>query len=68
MEVVQRAKSKTPRFFRKLRNISLTLAAISGCILAAPIALPAALITGAGYLALAGSVAGAVSQCAKETE
>lgn len=68
MEAVQRAKARTPRFFRKLRNLSLTLAAVSGAILAAPIALPAIVITGAGYIALAGSVAGAVSQLAKETE
>jgi hypothetical protein len=62
--VIQRAKAPTPRFFKKLRNIGLVLAAISGALLAAPVALPAAVITAAGYLAVASSVASAVSQTA----
>lgn len=64
----ERVKSKTPRFFRKIRNIGLVLGAVSVGILTAPIALPAVLITAAGYIGLAGTVASAVSQCAKEPE
>ena len=54
--------SPTPSFFKKLRNIAVILAALSGAILAAPVALPACVITIAGYVAVAGTVAGAVSQ------
>ncbi|WP_308691366.1 hypothetical protein [Wenyingzhuangia marina] len=40
----------------------MALAAASGAILAAPIALPTAVISIAGYVAVAGTVATAVSQ------
>jgi len=70
MNVVQRIKSPTPKFFRVLRNIGLVLASASAALLAAPVALPAAVVSVAGYLAVAGSVATAVSQTAipKEEE
>lgn len=42
----------------------MALTAISGTLLAAPIALPAAVVTVAGYLALGGAIAGAVAQTA----
>lgn len=66
--VIQRVKSPTPKFFKKVRNIGLTLAAIAGTIVAAPVALPAVLVKIAGYLAVASGVAGAVSQTAVEGE
>lgn len=62
MKLINRLKQPTPSFFRKLRNIGLTIAAIGGSILAAPVALPAAIVTVAGYLAVAGAVASTVSQ------
>jgi len=62
MTIIDRLTSPTPSFFAKLRNIGLILAAISGAIIAAPVALPAAVITIAGYVAVAGSVVSAVSQ------
>ena len=62
MNLVDRALSPTPTFFQKLRNIGLALAAISAAIVAAPVSLPAIVVTIAGYLAVAGSVLGAVSQ------
>jgi hypothetical protein len=62
--VVKRMKRKTPTFFKKVRNTGLTLAAIGGAILAAPVALPAIVLQVGGYLALAGTVAGLVSQTA----
>jgi hypothetical protein len=58
----QRVLSPTPKFFKKIRNIGLVLAAVSATILAAPVALPAVVVQAAGYLAVAGSVASAVSQ------
>jgi hypothetical protein len=62
MNLVERAVSPTPTFFQKLRNIGLALAAISAAIIAAPIALPAIVTTIASYLAVAGTVLGAMSQ------
>ncbi len=67
MSVVERVKAPTPKFFRTLRNIGLALAAVGGAILAAPIAIPASLITIAGYVTLAGGVITAVSQTAVDT-
>jgi hypothetical protein len=68
MSIIKRIKAPTPRFFRHLRNIGLALAAAGGTILASPIALPAAVITVAGYLTVAGAVAGAVSQATVPVE
>jgi hypothetical protein len=62
MNLVERAVSPTPTFFQKLRNIGLALAAISAAIIAAPVALPAIVVTIAGYLAVAGTVLSGVSQ------
>ena len=64
MEIVKRVTSKTPQFFKRVRNLGLILAAVSGAILAAPVTLPSALIAAAGYVALAGGVMSAVSQTA----
>jgi len=62
MNIVERYQKPTPKFFRILRNIGITLAAIGGTILAAPIALPGKIITIGGYLAVAGSAVTTVSQ------
>ena len=62
MNLIDRVTSPTPTFFQKLRNIGLALAAISGAIIAAPVTLPAIVVTIAGYLAVAGTVLSAVSQ------
>jgi hypothetical protein len=66
--VVKRMKYPTPKFFQKLRNIGLTLAAISAAIIATPVALPAVPVKIAGYMAVAGTVAGTISQAAVENE
>lgn len=57
MNIIERTKAPTPKFFRKVRTIGLILAAASASILAAPVALPAVVVQIAGYLAVAGSVA-----------
>ncbi len=62
MNLTERAKAPTPKFFRVLRTIGLSLLAVSGSIIAAPIALPASIVTIAGYVAVAGGVLSAVSQ------
>lgn len=68
MNIIQRINAPTPKFFRTLSAIGLALAAASGAILAAPVALPVIAIKIAGYVAVAGSVATAVSQTAIEKE
>ena len=62
MNIVKRVKSPTPKFFKVLRNIGLVMAAVGGTILAAPVALPAIVVTIGGYVAVAGGVISAVSQ------
>ena len=66
--IMQRAKEPTPKFFKKLRNIGLALAAIGATIIAAPVALPVIVVKIAGYLAVAGSVLSGVSQVTVEKE
>jgi hypothetical protein len=61
-------KKQTPKFFRKVRNTGLTLAAVGAAILTAPVALPVILVKVAGYLAVAGTVTSAVSQTAVKHE
>ena len=68
MNLLDRAKAPTPKFFRILRTVGLTLLAISGSVLAAPVALPAAVVSVAGYLAVAGGVISAVSQVTVDDE
>ena len=68
MNILQRAKAPTPKFFKILRNIGLALAAVGATLLTAPVSLPAAIITVAGYLTVAGGVIGAISQTAIENE
>ena len=62
MNIIERIKAPTPKFFKILRSVGLALLGISGTIVAAPIVLPATVVTAAGYLAVAGGVISAVSQ------
>jgi hypothetical protein len=68
MNIIQRMKAPTPKFFRVLRNVGIVLVAASGALIATPIALPAAIVTAATYLGVAGGVATAVSQVAVAKE
>ena len=68
MTLQQRLKAPTPKFFKKVRNVGLVLAAISGSVLTAPVALPTVVMKIAGYLAVAGGVATAVSQAATDSK
>lgn len=68
LNFVGRITAPTPKFFKVVRTIGLCLAAVSGAILASPIALPTVIVTTAGYLAVAGSVMTAVAQVTVEGE
>jgi len=67
-QIIERLTSRTPSFFKKLRNIGLALAAVATTIAAAPVGLPAVVVKIAGYLAVASGIASAVSQTAVEGE
>lgn len=67
MNVIKRVKAPTPKFFKVLRTIGLSLAAVGGSIIAAPIVLPITVVTLGGYLAVVGGVLSAVSQLTTET-
>ncbi|MEO6668535.1 MAG: hypothetical protein ABIN36_03595 [Ferruginibacter sp.] len=62
MNIIERVQAPTPKFFVKLRNISLILATLGASVLAAPVALPAILLKIAGYIAVAGTIGGTISQ------
>lgn len=65
-EIVNRATSKTPKFFKKLRNVSTVLAGIGLALATAPIGLPAVIVTIGAYFTVAGGVAAAISQLTVE--
>ncbi|MFV8271349.1 hypothetical protein ACNQGP_15630 [Flavobacterium sp. GT2N3] len=68
MNIIERAKAPTPKFFRVLRSIGMALLAISGTIIAAPVVLPVAVVSIAGYAALAGGVISVISQITVDDE
>ncbi len=70
MNSIERVIAPTPKFFQKLRNIGLSLIAVSAVLVTSPVALPVALVSLANYVSLAGGVMAAISQLtiAKEPE
>ena len=68
MKIIERYKKPTPKFFRVLRNIGIALATAGGAIIAAPVSIPAAIVTVATYMTVAGTVATAVSQAVVSEE
>lgn len=64
-QLVKRLKGETPSFFKKLQIICGSIGGIGLALLAIPastVALPATIITIAGYMVAVGSVGAAVSQ------
>ena len=68
MNVVERVKAPTPKWFKVLRTIGITLASVGGAILASPVVIPAGIVTAAGYLLLGGTVVSAVAQTGVKSE
>ena len=52
LNLVDRVLEPTPKWFRIVRNLGLALSAVGGVLVAAPVALPAAVVTVGGYLLL----------------
>ena len=65
-ELKGRWKAKTPKFWKKVQRWAIITGAVAGAIIAAPVALPAAVITAAGYVVTAGTVAVTLSQLTVE--
>ena len=68
LTVTERATAPTSKFFKRLCTIGLCLAAVGGAILAAPVSIPAAIVTAAGYVAVAGGVMTSVAQLSVKGE
>jgi hypothetical protein len=60
----KRCGEDTPPFFKKMRKVGLMVAAAGTAVIAAPVALPAVVVTIGGFLIVGGAVASAVSQAA----
>jgi len=68
LTLAQRIVAPTSSFFRKVRTIGIVIGLVGGALLAAPIGLPALVVTIGGYLALAGGIITSVAQTATEGE
>ena len=58
----ERWNEKTPKFWKRIQRWAIITGTVAGIIIAAPVALPAAVITVAGYVATAGTVAATLAQ------
>jgi hypothetical protein len=61
-----RWKAKVPEFWKKVQRVGIVAGVIGGALLAAPISLPATIITGATYLVVIGTTTATLSQLTKE--
>jgi len=68
MRIIDRINAPLPAFFRTLRTIGLVLTTLGAALMSSPIALPASILSAAGYLVVAGSAIGAVSQLTTSEE
>ena len=62
--IMNRMQRPTPKFFQTLRNIGVAMVAASAAVVESHAQLPPVFTDIAGYLAVAGTVMGAVSQSA----
>jgi hypothetical protein len=66
MNIRKRWSAKTPKFWKRVQKIAITVGAVAGVLIAAPITLPAAVVTVASYAITAGTVAATLSQLTVE--
>ena len=67
-DLKKRWNAPTPKFWKKVQKVAIALGAAAGVIIAAPITLPATVITVAGYVVTAGTVAATLSQLTVENK
>jgi hypothetical protein len=60
--IAERLTEPTPPFWKKVRNTMLAVGVVSGALLVAPVALPAVVITLAGYGIAIGTVGTVLAQ------
>lgn len=65
-DLKKRWNAKTPKFWKKVQKVAIAVGAAAGVVIAAPITLPATVVTVAGYLVTAGTVAATLSQLTVE--
>lgn len=63
-ELIERWASPTPRFWKKIRGLMITVGAVSGALLSSPIVLPGNITSLAEYGLVIGIVGTALSQTA----
>lgn len=68
MNIFQRVKAPTPKFWKKVQKIGIALGAIGGTLVTLPVSLPAGVVTIAGYLTAVGATIAAVSQATVEPQ
>ena len=68
MNILERVKSPTPKFWKKVQKVGIALGAIGGTLLTLPVSLPAGIATLAGYLTAIGATVAAVSQATVEPQ
>ena len=62
MDLMERVKSPTPPFFKKLRTIGIVVGVVGGALATAPVSLPAGVIALSSYLITAGTIITTISQ------
>jgi hypothetical protein len=67
MSIKQRWSTPTPKFWKRVQKIAITIGAIAGVIVTAPITLPVAVVTVASYAITVGTVAATLSQLTVES-
>lgn len=67
-KIKQRFNAPTPRYFKRLRNMMLTIGMIGTAIMISPLALPTIVITVAGYAVTVGIVGATISQLTKKDD
>lgn len=65
--LANRLNSKTPKFWKKVRNVMILLGTIGGALMSGGAILPPAIATVAPYLLTAGIVGSALPALAKES-
>lgn len=66
MELIDRMKAPTPKWWAKVRNVAIVVASVTGAIIAAPISLPVGAVTALTYVCvISGTIAG-TAQATKE--
>jgi hypothetical protein len=66
MELIDRIKAPTPKWWKKFRNTASVIAGIAGALIVAPIALPVGVVTALTYVAVVGGAVAGTAQLTKE--